>query len=155
MITIVGLASQPSSLALDGSGNIFFTSLSSNAAVFELPRIQVPTYTFATTPVGTTSADSPRAFQVQNTGNADLSLLKLTLDPLNNFVQVAGPGTPPDCGSALFLPPGAMCDLSLSYTPVSAGPITFTGALLNNTGYTASTQTIPLGGIGGASGSVH
>jgi Legume lectin domain len=152
MITIATIVSQPLSLALDGSGNIFISNTLSNTAVYELHRVQVPTYTFATAPVGTTSADSPQAFQVQNTGNADLSLLKLTLDPLDNFVQVAGPGTPPDCETGLFLPPGAMCDLSLSYTPMSAGPVTFTGTLLNNTGYTTSTQNIPVAGIGGAPG---
>jgi streptogramin lyase len=151
MITLAELATQPWSLALDGSGNIFFLNYDSNVLMFELRRVQAPTYTFATTPVGTTSPDSPQAFKVQNTGNADLSLLQLTLDPLNNFVQVAGPGAPADCRSGL-LPPGGLCDLSLSYTPMSAGPVTFTGALLNNTGYTVSTQTIPVAGIGGAPG---
>ena len=152
LLTIATLATQPGTLALDGSGNLFITSIGSDAAIFELPRVQVPTYIFATTPVGTTSADSPQAFQVQNTGTADLSLLNLTLDPLNNFVQVAGPGTFPDCKSGLSLVPGAICDLSLRYTPASAGPAAFTGALLNNTGYTSSTQTIPAAGIGGTPG---
>jgi Legume lectin domain/NHL repeat len=152
LITVATFASQPLSLALDGSGDIFITNTLSNAAVFELPRVQVPAYTFATTPLGETSTDSPQILQVQNTGNADLSLLNLTPDPLDNFVQVAGPGTPPDCKTGLFLPPGATCDLSLSYTPKSDGLVNVNVALLNDTGYTSSTQTIPVAGIGGQPG---
>jgi streptogramin lyase len=152
MFTLLPMASEPWSLALDGSGNIFISNFESDVAVYELPRVQAPTYTFATTPVGTASADSPQAFPMQNTGNANLTLSKVTLDPLDNFVQAAGSGTPPNCQADLVLSPGAICDLNLSYDPVSPGFATFTGALLNNTGNTTSTQNIPVAGIGGTPG---
>jgi Legume lectin domain/NHL repeat len=152
LVTVETFASQPLSLALDGGGDIFITNTLSNAAVFELPRVQVPTYTFATTPLGESSTDSPQIYLLQNTGNADLSVLNLTPDSLNNFIQVAGPGTPPDCKTGLFLAPGSMCDLSLSYAPKSDGLVNFNVAVLNNTGYTTATQTIPVAGIGGEPG---
>jgi streptogramin lyase len=152
LITVTPTASEPWSVGLDGGGNVFVTTVLLNTAVAELHRVHVPTYTFATTPVDTTSADSPQPFRVQNTGNAALSLLGLSVDPLQNFVQVAGPGTPPDCKTGLSLQPGASCDLSVSYTPISQGPATFTAVMLNNTGNTTSAQAIPLAGIGGPTG---
>jgi hypothetical protein len=149
MISLATFLDEPGALALDGSGNLFTIT---TPGIYELPRVQVPTYTFASAPVGAASADSPQAFPVQNTGTTDLSLSQLTLDPLHNFVQVAGPGTSPDCATGLLLSPGAMCDLSLSFTPTSAGLLNFTGTLLSNSGNTTSTQNIPVAGIGGATG---
>jgi Legume lectin domain/NHL repeat len=147
-ITLAKVDSQPSFLALDGSGNLFMTNSASYSAVFELPRVHVPTYTFATT----SSADFPQGFPLRNTGNANLSLLKLTPDPLNNFVQVSEPGIGPDCVAGFVLPPAATCDLNVGFTPVSTGFVTFTGTVLNNTGNTPSTENLPLAGIGGAPG---
>ncbi len=148
-ISLATFLDQPWYLALDGGGDIFAIT---NPQIYEVPRVQVPTYTFASAPVGAASADSPQAFPVQNTGNADLSLSQLALDPLDNFVQATAPEAPPDCATGFVLSPGAMCDLNIGFTPESAGLLKATGALVSNSGNTTSTQKIPVAGIGGATG---
>jgi Legume lectin domain len=151
LITLARPGLQTWGVALDSAGNLFFGTVGP-LVLSELRRAQPSTYTFATTPVDTASADSPQPFLVQNIGSAALSLLGLTVDPLKNFVQVAGPGTPADCKIGLSLTPGALCDLSISYIPMSGGPATFSAVMLNNTGSVTSAQVIPLAGIGGPSG---
>ena len=148
-ISLATFLDQPWYLALDGGGDIFAIT---NPQIYEVPRVQVPTYTFASAPVGAASADSPQAFPVQNTGNADLSLSQLALDPLDNFVQATAPEAPPDSATGFVLSPGAMCDLNIGFTPKSAGLLKATGALVSNSGNTTSTQKIPVAGIGGATG---
>jgi hypothetical protein len=148
-ISLATFLDQPLSLAIDGGGNLFTDT---GLAIYELPRVQVPAYTFVSAPVGAASADSPQAFPVQNTGTADLSLLQVTLDPLDNFVQADAPEAPPYCATGFVLSPGAMCDLNIGFTPKSAGLLNVTGSLVSNSGNTTTTQNIPVSGIGGATG---
>jgi Legume lectin domain len=141
---------QPLSLALDGGGNLFTTT---GLAIYELPRVQVPAYTFVSAPVGAASSDSPQEYPLQNTGTADLSLLQVTLDPLHNFEQAEYPlEAPRPCATGFVLSPGAMCGLDIAFTPQSAGLLNVTGSVVSNSGNTTTTQNIPVAGIGGATG---
>ena len=63
------LASGVRAVALDGSGNLFFTA---NNTIMELDYADPPTLTFATTAVGSTSSDSPKPVTIYNEGNAPL-----------------------------------------------------------------------------------
>ena len=107
----------PFDMALDGVGNVFIMDWG-NSRVLEVQRSQPPTLSFAPTPDGSTSSDSPQSVTVQNIGNQPLNAIAPGLivgGP--DFVQVAGPGTPADCTSSFSLTPGASCDLSISFTP--------------------------------------
>jgi hypothetical protein len=84
---------------------------------------------------------------VENIGNATLSLSGLTVGA--NFAQVAGSGTPADCTSSSSLASGASCNLSLSFTPTSGGPITETATLTDNSlNGNPATQNIGLSSTG-------
>jgi YDG domain len=67
-----------------------------------------------------------------------------------NFVQAAGSGTPADCTGSFALEPAESCNLSLSFTPQSAGALVssavFTDNALNAT--PPASQVISLTGVG-------
>jgi hypothetical protein len=98
--------------------------------------------------VGTTSSDSPQSVQIQNIGNATLTGSGVLSDT-TDFTVVPGSGAPPDCNLAtLSLAPGAECNLSLDFTPQSAGPQSATLTLSDNALNGTATQTITLSGTG-------
>ncbi len=115
-----------------------------------IQRSQPPSFNFASTAVGSISTDSPQSVVIQNTGNEPLDALApglLVTGP--NFVQVPGSGTPEDCTNSFTLTPGATCNLSLSFAPQSAGPLTSTAVFTDNTlNANPATQSIVLTGTG-------
>jgi hypothetical protein len=132
-----------SGLSLDGAGNVFiadpFLGLS------RIERSQPPALTFAATIVKTTS--SPQSVQIQNTGNASLIVTQLKVD--ENFDQTAGPGAPPDCTGTSKLAAGAICNLSISFTPDAIGTLNGTAVLTDNALKAAGAmQSIALSGVG-------
>jgi sugar lactone lactonase YvrE len=145
-ITLGSGLSTPSGVAVDGSGNVFIGDFYNNRVV-EVQRSQPPALSFAATPVGNTSSDSPQSVAVENIGNGTLSLSGLTVG--SNFAQIAGSGTPADCTSSSLLAPGGSCNLSLSFTPTAAGPITGSATLTDNSlNGNPATHTMTLSGTG-------
>jgi hypothetical protein len=131
-------------LALDGSGNLFFSV--NGQALSEIQRSQPPTLSFAATTIKTVSSDSPQSVQVQNIGDAPLTLSKLKVGA--NFVQVAGPGTPADCSGSSSLASGAACNLSISFEPTTVGNLQSTATLNDNAlNGSPATQSITLTGV--------
>jgi large repetitive protein len=136
----------PCAVAVDGAGDIFIAD-TLNSRVVNVQRSQPPVLSFAATPMGSTSSDSPQSVTVENSGNAILSLSGVTVG--SNFAQVAGSGTPADCTSSSSLAPGENCNLSLSFTPVARGPITGAATLTDNSmNGNPATQPIGLTGTG-------
>jgi len=143
----------PQTLAVDWAGDVFVPN-GATSQVLELQRSQPPSLSFASTAVGQTSSDSPQSVTLQNIGNQALDAVSPGLvvsEP--NFVQVAGSGTPADCGmgfSLAPLAPGATCNLSVSFEPQSLGLLTgaavFTDNALNAS--PSTTQSIGLSGMG-------
>jgi sugar lactone lactonase YvrE len=145
-ITLGSGLSTPSGVAVDGSGNVFIGDFYNNRVV-EVQRSQPPALSFAATPVGNTSSDSPQSVTVENIGDGTLSLSGLTVG--SNFAQIAGSGTPADCTSSSSLAPGGRCNLSISFTPIATGPITGSATLTDNSlNGNPATQTITLSGTG-------
>ena len=67
---------------------------------------------------GSTSSDSPQSVTIQNIGNQPLNAITPGLIVGGqDYLQVAGPGTPADCTSSFALTPGASCNLSISFKP--------------------------------------
>jgi hypothetical protein len=121
---------EPTGVAVDAAGDVFVGDYG-NKAVYEITRSQPPSLSFASTNVGSTSSDSPQAVQFQNVGNAPLAASSLGVSA--NFKQVAGSGTPEDCAASGFtLDPGAECNLSIDFTPLSAGALSSTATLTDN-----------------------
>ena len=141
----------PSGVAMDGQGDIFITDISSGHVV-EVQRSQPPSLSFATTPEGATSSDSPQSVIIQNIGNQALSAVAPGLIVGADFVQVPGTGTPADCTSSFSLAPGATCNLSISFEPQSIGGIATTAVLTDNAldRSPSVTQGIALQGTGTA-----
>jgi sugar lactone lactonase YvrE len=149
----------PIGVAVDGSGNIYIAD-TSNTRVLKEDLADAPSLTFASTPAGATSTDSPQTITVENIGNAALtfSVPSTGTNPLiatnftfNSSASSACPlvaaGSP-----AGTLPAGASCQLPISFTPTAAGALIGSLVLTDNNlnaaapGYAA--QNIALSGTG-------
>ena len=133
-------------LAFEGNGNILTAEdvstglpdgVGSNdniqaGQVVELQLATPPPLTFASTAVGSTSTDSPQSFQIQNHGTANLDVTSLSVTG-PNWSQVAGSGTPPDCATSFSLVSSALCNVSISFEPTEAGPLTGAVKIVDNT----------------------
>jgi sugar lactone lactonase YvrE len=130
--TIATGLNKPLDLAVDGAGDVYVAD-QFNSRVFVIERNQATDLSFATTPYGETSTDSPMSVVVQNIGNEALNAIApgLTISPAS-FAQVPGSGTPPDCTATFSLGDGSSCNLSLSFTPQTVGSINGDALLYNN-----------------------
>jgi sugar lactone lactonase YvrE/uncharacterized protein (DUF2345 family) len=140
----------PWGVAVDAAGDVFVTD-TNDGEISEINRSQLPSFSFALTNVGNTSADSPQLVSIQNVGNQPLTG-SLTLSTLGtNFSQ----NSTPDCSSEFPLAPGASCSESFSFTPQSTGYLTGTATFSDNTlnlSPLVVSQTINLSGIGSTNG---
>jgi streptogramin lyase len=147
-------------LAVDAVGNVY-VAYTGNQSVEKGDFADAPSLGFASTTVGTTSADSPRIITLANNGNAPLNLpvpasgndpsigANFTLSGSDSSdCPVIGSGA----GSPGTLAVGSSCELAVSFAPTVAG--TDTGALvltdnnLNTSSPNYATQSIQLSGIG-------
>jgi len=140
----------PFGVAVDGAGDVFITNYM-NSQVVEVQRSRAPSLTFASTPVGSTSSDSPQSVTIQNIGNEPLNAIAPGLVVTGpNFLQVAGSGTPVDCNNSFELTPGATCNLSLNFRPQNVNPppstAVFTDNVLNISPSTSQTITMQVTG---------
>ena len=140
----------PDAIAVDGAGDVFIADAGNNNVV-EVQLSQVPSLSFASTPPGGTSSDSPQSVIVQNIGNQSLAAVAPGLVVTGpNFLQVTGSGTPADCSSTFSLTPGATCNLSISFEPQSIGAFTSTAVFTDNALNTSpsASQSLALQGTG-------
>jgi sugar lactone lactonase YvrE len=149
----------PLAVAVDSSGNVFVADVGNNAVV-KLDFADLPTLSFASTVVGSTSSDSPQTVTLTNTGNAALTFpvpgTGLNPSVAAGFV-IGNSSTCPQLtssSSAGTLAPGSSCTNLISFAPSSIGPIS--GSLVttdNNLNAAApgyATQSIALSGTGTA-----
>jgi hypothetical protein len=134
--------SSPIGVAVDGAGDVFVAD-SGNSAVKEIVLTTPPALSFASTAVGTTSSDSPKAVVVQNTGNAGLAFNSIELGGNANF-PLFGTTT---CSTSTALDESGLCTVAADFSPVQPGAqsatITLTDDSLNVSG---SAQAISLSG---------
>jgi hypothetical protein len=127
-VTLVdNAANSPQTISLTGTGV--------TAPVANLSPASV---TFATSQaVGTTSA--PQTVTLTNTGSATLIIIGITASA--NFAATN------DCGASI--PAGGNCSISVTFTPTAVGNLYGTLTVTdNNNGAPASTQVVPLAGLG-------
>ena len=148
--TLAGVLGGTWGVAVDDRGDVYFP-IYGPGAVSELDRANPPSLTFATTPAGQTSSDSPQSVTIQNIGNMPLDAVSAGLVVTGpNFVQVEGSGTPEDCTASFSLAQGASCNLSISFEPQSAGPLSSTAVFTDNAlnANPSAMQSVTLQGIG-------
>jgi streptogramin lyase len=87
-----GLAG-PGGVALDAAGDVFIAD-TQHSRVVVVERSEPPAFSFAPTPIGAISSDSPQSAILQNIGNQPLNAVSPGLSVGANFAQVAGSGTP-------------------------------------------------------------
>ncbi|HMG86783.1 MAG TPA: choice-of-anchor D domain-containing protein [Terracidiphilus sp.] len=148
--TSLGSGFQPWDAVPDGQGNIYIAD-HGNVRVDVILQ-QFAALNFSASTVNNISGDSPQSVLFQNIGNQTLTAAGQGLvfsDP--DFTRVAGLGSPADCTSTFSLAPGAPCNLSVQFDPLSAGPLTgnaiFYDNALNNP---ASSQSLSFNGTGQA-----
>lgn len=136
----------PWAVAVDGSGNVYIAD-TYNLRVLKEDLGDLPTLRFANTAVGSTSSDSPRTVQVQNIGNAAMTLMDVGYP--TDFPVEDGGGTD-HCASSTSLSAGQQCDLNVDFMPQSLASfsenVTLTDNALNVSG---AQQAISVTGIGG------
>jgi len=129
-VPVSGL-SNPFGVAVDGAGDVFIGDRINNRVV-EMQRSQTPALSFASTAVGNTSTDSPQSVTAQNIGNQLLQSYPPGLTIGRSFVLAAGSGTFADCTTTFALAPGASCNLSVSFTPQTAGNLLSSATFVDN-----------------------
>jgi sugar lactone lactonase YvrE len=149
----------PYGLAVDGSGKMYIAYLGGHSVVVD-DFADPPSLGFASTPVGSTSADSPQTVTLTNIGNADLTFpipasgtnpsitTNFTLD---ENAPSACPVTGSGFGTAGVLSAGSSCELPISFAPTTVGSLSgslvLTDDNLNTPAPAYSSQTIKLSGI--------
>jgi sugar lactone lactonase YvrE len=104
----------PDGVAVDGFGNLYLAN-TYNKQVVKIDRADVPTLKFDSTQVGSTSADSPKAVQVENIGNATLQFSALTYPA--DFPKGAS-GKVTECTASVSLASASTCVLTIDFSPV-------------------------------------
>ncbi|MGC2638710.1 MAG: hypothetical protein WA294_16120 [Acidobacteriaceae bacterium] len=150
----------PWGIAVDGSGNVYLSD-SGNNRVLKEDLAAPPSLTFAPTPNGSTSSDSPQTVTLTNNGNAPLSFPVpdagnnpgISTDfVLNSDVGSACPLVTASSSGPGALTAGASCLLSISFEPEAPASGNVTGALqltdnnLNAASPSYAAQTLALSG---------
>jgi len=131
-------------VAADQLGNFYPQPVTS---LVRLTRSQPPAFSFAATYEGGISSDSPQSTTLQNIGNATLTGTVAFTD--TDFTLDAGSGTPPSspsCGDSFSLAIDVECNLNIDFIPQSAGDLTASAVITDNSG--VATQSIALSGTG-------
>ena len=100
-------------VAIDSNGNVYATDTSSGV-LKELLRATPPTISFAATPAGQISTDSPKKVTVQNIGNATLTISDVEY-PFDFPQDINVPAT--DCLLLGSIASGHKCTLSADFLP--------------------------------------
>ncbi len=115
-VNALGAFNNPTGIALDGKGNLYIANYGADELT-ELKRATAPRLSFATTEVGSTSADSPRTVEVANIGNTPLKITSLTFP--TDFPASGSAASP--CTSTTTLSAGTQCAVAIDFTPESPG----------------------------------
>ena len=159
IVTLGSGFNSPFGVAVDSSFNVYVGDTQNNR-ILELDLADPPSLSFATTPYGSTSTDSPQTVTVENVGNAPLALPP---PPAGNNPSIAADftwnsSTASACplvgsgASALSaLAAGTACQLPISFAPETEGALSGSLVLTDNNlnaaapGY--ATQSISLSGM--------
>ena len=145
----------PSSIAFDNAGNLYVSDLG-NSRIRKLDLSQSALAYPTATEVGTTDAtDDPQTAIVSNIGNVSLTIPPPGTGNNPNVSLNFALNTATTCpqlttgGSAQTLAAGATCSYAVNFAPTTAGAITGSAVVTDNSlNILGSTQTINLSGTG-------
>ncbi len=142
--TTLGSFTQPAFVALDPSGNVLVVDRGANA-IEKLTRATPALLSFATTPEGSTSSDSPQTLTLGNDGNAPLVLSGLST--ATTSFTLSGSST---CTSSTNLAINGSCTIGVNFAPTVPGsPLTDAVTITdNNLNVAGAVQSAPLSGTG-------
>jgi len=129
-------------LSTDSSGNVFAVDWSNNR-VMKVDASSA-SLSFANTAIGATSSDSPKTATVTNLGT---EALHFSANPTysTDFAENTSDSTP--CTASTSLQPGEVCDVSVLFTPQTAGSRSTTVLVTNDhLNGTDVTQSIAVAG---------
>lgn len=135
----------PAGVAVDGSGNLIIADTGNNELRYV--NLALSTISFPLTNPGATS--TPLAALLTNSGNQSLTISGVNIPA--SFAD-SPPPTGTDCDKAgLILRPATNCELSVVFTPATAGAYSSTLTVTDNTqSASAATQTVQLIATSGA-----
>ena len=119
----------PGSIAVDGRGNLYLLQDTAKGDLAMIDVADPPPLSFARTPVGSTSPDSPQLVTVSNIGNAALQVpvpVSGTNPSISTSFNLAGATTCPvvgPSGPAGSMDAGISCVFAINFAPVASGPI--------------------------------
>lgn len=131
--TVFSEAFHPLAVALDASGNLFVGD--DNHQIIKLNFAAIPALSFASTRVGTTSADSPQVVTLTNEGNAPLMFsvpatgnnpslpASFTMDGMDGTDGMSCPQLNSNSTTGAALAAGASCTLAIRFVPMDAGTL--------------------------------
>jgi streptogramin lyase len=128
----------PAAVAVDGSGNVYVADQGNNRIVKE-DLADAPTVSFAATPEGSTSSDSPRTVTVNNYGNSSLTISGVSF-PTDFPENGSATG---DCTSSTILAPTTSCTLTINFTPVTFLNGSASADLTEGVAVTTNTLNVP------------
>ena len=137
------LAAQGASgITIDAAGNLYTTD---DNAFYSYQRNAAAPFTFASTSVGSESADSPKSATFENDGNAGLTISALATTNSSFALDKTSTCTTGALASA------ATCVLSADFTPATSGALSgFLNVSDNSSNSVGVPQTIALNGTGTA-----
>jgi sugar lactone lactonase YvrE len=142
-ITVASGFNSPGGLAVDGNGNLYVADTGNNQVV-KINLSAPGPMSFATTYLGSTSADSARTEMVQNIGNLPLTISSVSYAA--DFPEY--PGAANACANGVSLNPGAQCQLAIGFTPQAIGsPLSETVSVaVESAGNAVTQQSIAVSG---------
>ncbi len=151
VLPLGGNLGSPWSVTVGPNGDLYVPDFGSPG--FFPPSIQVikrsrpPAFFFIPTTVGSTSIDSPKSLDFENSGNQPLVAIGYKLSDAD-FTFADGTGSAEPCSTeTLTLPPGTQCGIGISFTPQASGQRMATLTLADNAlNGNPATQTLQLSG---------
>ena len=150
--TVVTGLNFPFEVAAAANGDLYIAHADATAEVLKVNRSAAPGLSFASTNVGSTSADSPQSVTVENIGNATLNFPvpgSGTDASLSTNFTFGAATTCPDTAAAATLLSSKTCVYAVNLVPATQGSIS--GSLLltdNALNVAGATQSIALSGTG-------
>ncbi len=117
-ITVANGFNSPSGLAIDSNGVLYVADTGNNQVV-KIDMSSPGGMSYASTYLGSTSADSPQGTYLGNLGNMPISLETVSY-PADFPEGTAGSD---GCAAEMTLSPSAWCELAVNFTPSAVSPL--------------------------------